>query len=341
MRFTRSACTLIASAAVVLGAAAAGAQEHTLRIQTHHSAESTVGEAAAQFFDDVETMSGGRIVFEPFYSSSVVKSVETFDAVLNGILDADLTAGSYQTGKDTAFQFVGDPMGGYDTPWQLYAFVYVGGGLEEARELYASFGMHLVGFHIAASESLASTRPLAGVADLQGFKFRSPPGMETMIFAKLGASPIVMDFTEVFTALEAGLIEGADMANLDVNRSAGLHDVAKHATYPGFHSTPANHFAIRQDVWDAMSEDLQRIVEVGHQKFAFRLTLTGSVATEEAARQLEAEGVTLHDWSVEDRAAYRKAALASWDEFADSDAARELVQMHKDFIEVIGLAGAE
>ena len=53
-----------------------------------------------------------------FYSSSVVKSVETFDAAATGILDCDMTGGGYQTGKNPAFQFAGDLLGGYQHPYQ-------------------------------------------------------------------------------------------------------------------------------------------------------------------------------------------------------------------------------
>lgn len=327
-----------ATAALALTVTGAMAQaEFTLRIQTHHSPESISGQAIAQFYDDVEAMSDGRIAIEPFYASAVVKSPETFDAAINGILDGDMTSGAYQTGKDTAFQFIGDPMGGYDTPWQMYAFLYEGGGLEKAQELYNELGMQLIGWHIAAPESLASTRSIANPAELEGWKFRSPPGMETQIFAKLGASPIVMDFTEVFTSLESGIIEGADMSNLAVNKSAGLYDVAGYATYPGFHSMPADHFAIRKDLWDSMPEDLQRIIEVAMQKMAFRLALTGSVATQQAANALREEGVSVLNWSEEDRRTFRQASLAAWDEFAKSDDARELIEMHKDFQRQIGL----
>jgi TRAP-type mannitol/chloroaromatic compound transport system substrate-binding protein len=90
------------------------AQEHTLRIQTHYAPESVSGKLAAQFVDDIQVMAGGRLKIEMFYSSSVVKSVETFDAAATGILDGDMTGGAYQTGKNPAFQFVGDIMGGYD-----------------------------------------------------------------------------------------------------------------------------------------------------------------------------------------------------------------------------------
>ncbi|WP_420394116.1 TRAP transporter substrate-binding protein [Acuticoccus sp.] len=333
--------TLVAGTAVAALASGALAQdaEFTLRIQTHLSPESLSGRSAAQFFDDVTTMSGGRIAIEPFYSSAVVKSVETFDAAVNGILDADMTGGAYQTGKDPAFQFVGDPMGGYDTPWQMYAFLYNGGGLEAAQALYNEYGMQLIGWWIPGQESLASSSPIADPAALENWKFRSPPGMETMIFANLGASPIVMDFTEVFTALESGIIEGTDHSNLSTSQSVGIYDVVKHATYPGFHSMPADHLAIRKDVWDAMPEDLQRILDVAMQKLAFRTTLAYQVDIQRAANELEAAGVTMHDWSEEDRRTFRDAAIAAWDEFATTEQSKAMVEQHKEFLTTIGLFG--
>jgi TRAP-type C4-dicarboxylate transport system substrate-binding protein len=282
-------------------------------------------------------MSGGRIDIEPFYSSAVVKSVETFDAAINGILDGDMTGGAYQTGKDPAFQFVGDPMGGYDTPWQMYAFLYYGGGLEKARELYEEYNMYLLGWWIPGPESLASSEPLTGPEAFVDWKFRSPPGMQTKIFENLGASPIVMDFTEVFTALESGIIEGADASNLATNLSIGVYDVVGHATYPGFHSMPADHLAINLDVWNSLPEDLQRIMEVAMQKLAFRTTLAGQVQIQEAAQTLREQGVTLHDWSAEDRGAYRAAAIDAWEEFATTDIAKEIIAMHQDFQRNIGL----
>ena len=61
-----------------------------------------------------------------------------------------------------------------------------------------------------------------------------------MVFANLGASPIVMDFTEIFTALETGIIDGADASNIATNVSLGLYDIVKHTNYPGFHSMPSD-----------------------------------------------------------------------------------------------------
>ena len=234
-------------AIVAMGmAVSAQAQEHTLRIQTHYAPETPSGQLAQQFVDDVETMSGGRLDIEMFFSSSVVGSVETFDAAATGILDGDMTGGAYQTGKNPAFQFVGDIMGGYDTPWQQYAWLYHGGGYEAANELYNQFNMQLIGWWVYGQESLSSSAPLAGPEDLVDWKFRSPPGLETEIFAELGASPIVMDFTEIFTALETGIIDGADASGLANNVGLGLYDLVDHATFPGFHSMPSDHLAIPQ-----------------------------------------------------------------------------------------------
>ena len=119
---------LVSVAAAALLAAPAAAQSVTLRIQTHYAPETVSGKLAGQFVDDVQTMSGGDIKIEMFYSSSVVATVETFDAAANGILDCDMTGGAYQTGKNAGFQFVGDIMGGYDTPYQQLSWLYHGGG---------------------------------------------------------------------------------------------------------------------------------------------------------------------------------------------------------------------
>ncbi|MGF1624931.1 MAG: TRAP transporter substrate-binding protein [Alphaproteobacteria bacterium] len=319
-------------------AAAAQAQEYTLRIQTHYAPETPSGQLAQQFVDDVETMSGGRLDIEMFFSSSVVGSVETFDAAASGILDGDMTGGAYQTGKNPAFQFVGDIMGGYDTPWQQYAWLYYGDGYEAANALYNQYNMQLIGWWVYGQESLASSKPLAGPEDLVDWKFRSPPGLETEIFAELGASPVVMDFTEVFTALETGIIDGADASGLANNRGLGLHDLVNHATFPGFHSMPSDHLAIRKDAWDALPEDIQAIISVAMQKLAFQTALMFEVKNNEAAAALTAEGVVLHDWSAEDRAVFRNAAQAMWQVWADrTPEARALVDSHVAFMTTLGL----
>ena len=327
---------LTAGALALVGTTAL-AQTTTLRIQTHYAPETVSGKLAAEYVDNVQTMSNGDIAIEMFYSSSVVGSVETFDAAATGILDCDMTGGGYQTGKNPAFQFVGDIMGGYSTPYQQLSWLYYGGGLEDAQALYNTYDMQLVGWWVYGQESLASTKPIAGPEDLKDWKFRSPPGMETKIFEKLGASPIVMDFTEIFTALETGIIDGADASGIANNVGLGLYDIAGHANFPGFHSMPSDHLACNKAVWDGMPEHHRRIMSVAMESLALRTALTFEKANAEAVAKLRADGITIHEWSAEDLQMFRDAAQATWPEFATTPEAEALVASHLEYLGQLGL----
>lgn len=330
--------TLAALAVTGLMTGAALAETTKLRIQTHYAPETVSGKLAANFIDDVQVMSNGEIEIEMFYASSVVKSVETFDAAATGILDCDMTGGAYQTGKNPAFQFVGDIMGGYDTPYQQLSWLYHGDGFAAADSLYGKYGMKLVGWWVYGQESLTSTKPLAGPNDLKDWKFRSPPGLETEIFANLGAKPIVMDFTEIFTALETGIIDGADASGIANNVGLGLYDLGKHTNYPGFHSMPSDHLACNKAKWDAMPEHHRRIMDTAMQKLALQTALTFEVKNAEAAASLPAKGVTIYNWSAEDRAAFRAAAQKAWDGWAaKTPEADALVKSHRAYLKQLGL----
>ena len=163
----------IAAVAIVSVALFGSANAKTLKIETHFTASSPNGEVAAQFAKNVEM----------FYSSSVTgKSAEVFNSAQTGIIDCDMTGAGYQTGKNAAFQFAGDVMGGYDNPYQQYDFLKFPGAQEAVDALYNKYGMTLIGWWIPGHESLISSKPIPDVASIKDFKFRSPPGMESMIF---------------------------------------------------------------------------------------------------------------------------------------------------------------
>ncbi|MEL6947827.1 MAG: TRAP transporter substrate-binding protein [Pseudomonadota bacterium] len=343
MTLMKRMTTALLGTAVAMGVAGAAfadghAKTTNLRIQTHYAPETVSGKLAAQYMEDIQTMSNGEIKVEMFYSSSVVKSVETFDAAATGILDCDMTGGGYQTGKNPAFQFVGDIMGGYDTPYQQLSWLYYGGGEAAAQKLYNKYGMELIGWWVYGQESFASSKPIAKVADFKDWKFRSPPGMETKIFEKLGAKPIVMDFTEIFTALESGIIDGADASGLANNVGLGLYDIVKYANFPGFHSMPSDHLACNKAVFDAMPAHHQRIMKVAMEALALRTALTFEKKNAEAAAELRAKGVTLSQWAPEELQKFRDAAQATWPEFATTPEAKDLVEAHLAYLRQLGLA---
>ena len=333
----RRASTGAATAvALAIAAGAAGAAETNLRIQTHFSPETLSGQMAAEFIEDITAMSNGEIKVEMFYSSAVVKSAETFDAAATGILDCDMTGGSYQTGKNPAFQFAGDLMGGYLNPYQQMAWLLHGGGYDQLNELYNAHNMEFIGWWIPGPESLSSTRPIRNTEDFKNWKFRSPPGMATLVFKNLGASPIVMDFNEIFTALESGIIDGADAANLTNNVGLGLYDIAEHTNYPGFHSMPADHLTCRKDVWDAMPAHHQAILKIAMQALAMRNATANEVKNAKTAKELRAKGINLYEWTPEELAKYRAAVQAGWTEFATTPEAKSLLESHISFLKDLG-----
>ena len=332
---------LLGATAVMACLGSAALADHTsLTIATTTTAESTTGELIQQFEKDVRQMSDGDIDVQIFYSGSLVKASETFDAVINGVASCDMTNGSYQTGKNPAFQFVADVMGGYDTPLQFMSWIYYGGGKQAINKLYNSYNMQFVGAFMGGQESLVSSRPLKGVEDLKGFKFRSPPGMESEIFASLGAKPVVMDFNEIFTSLETKIIDGADASTLTNNFRLGLYDVVHETTFPGFHSMSADHLACNKDVWEAMPKAHQVILESAMQKLSMNLMMKTLVLNGEAAAKAPKVGLNLYDWSKEDRATFRAAAKSRWQEWAKkTPETAELVKSHVDFLDRIGLGG--
>lgn len=322
---------------LILGYGVSVAQT-TLRMQNHQNETSLYGVALKKFVEDVHLMSGGDLKIEMFYNSSVVPTSDTFDAAKSGILDCDVTNGSYQTGKNEAFQFVSDTMGGYDTPMQYQSWVERGGGREAINELYAPHNMTFVGAHIGGQESLNSTRPLRGINDLENFKFRSPPGMESDIFASLGAKPVVMDFTEIITALESGIIDGADAASLAINMGIGIYDVAKHTTFPGFHSMAADHLACRTDKWNSLTDRERRIIESAYKNVAFDVITQTILDNGEALAKAPGIGLTIYDWSPEDRAKFRSASQAAWQDWGSrTPEAKKMVESHERFLKRIGL----
>ena len=98
--------TLTMVAAVVATAGIADAK--TLKFQM----SSNAGDWAHTYMNNaaplLETMTGGSLKIEALPTKSVVPHRETIDAVANGILDGDMNAIAYFSGRDPAFAIMGD-----------------------------------------------------------------------------------------------------------------------------------------------------------------------------------------------------------------------------------------
>ena len=101
---------------------------------------------------------------------------------------------------------------------------------------------------------------------------------------------------------------------------------------------PSDHLACNLDVWNGLTESQRRIIETAWQKLSFQMALYNDRANAEAAAALTAQGVTLHDWSSEDRATFRAAAQEAWADWATrSPEAGALVESHISYMTQLGL----
>ncbi len=310
--------TFTTTVAALAFATTAAAQDMALRFQSSDNAGTAAFEIQQEWAARVGEVSDGRITVEMLPVGSIVEYNETLDAVGAGILDGHITDSSYFTGKDAAFALIGNPVGAYSSPEELRAFFNEGGGTELYNEILEPYGVHFIGPAAQPAEAIPSTVPIDSVADLQGVKMRAPEGMVQSVFAAAGAAPVNLPQSEVFTSLDKGVIAAADATTLATNHSMGLHDVAQHPIWPGFHSLPLNEVSINAETWNSMSAEDQQMLTETVAWYAETLAERIGQRDEEVAEELRAtEGVTIHTWSEDAKREFRQIAQEQWAPFAE------------------------
>lgn len=332
--------TILASVATLAVASAAWAQDsYDLKFQSSDNSGTAAFEVQQAWAEHVGEMSDGRIKVEMLPVGSIVEYNETLDAVGAGILSGHITDSSYFTGKDPAFALIGNPVGAYSSPEELRAFFTEGGGTDLYNEILNPYGVQFIGPAAQTPESVPSKVPIDSVEDLQGVKIRAPEGMVQTTFAAAGASPVNLPQSEVFTSLDKGVISAADATTLATNDSMGLHDVAKHPIYPGFHSLPLNEVSINKATWDEMSPEDQQILTDSVAWYADELATRIRARDEAVAEELRASGdVTLHAWSEEEKKKFRQIAQEQWEAFAQqSENAQKVYEALSSYLQSRGL----
>ncbi|USJ27371.1 TRAP transporter substrate-binding protein [Ensifer adhaerens] len=311
---------LIGAFAVVTAIGLAGtalAQEFTFRFQSSDPAGNPNFEYQKGWTDLVAERSGGKVKIELLPVGSVVEYNETLDAVAGGILDGQICDSSYWAGKDPAFGLISNPVGAWSDPAQMIDFVENGGGKEIMQELLGSYGLHFIGVSTPGLEAFVSRVPLDGVDDLKGLKMRAPEGPIANVFAAAGAAPVNLPSSEVYTSIDKGVVDAADYSVFSVNQAQGLNGVAKHPVYPGFHSLPLVEVSMNMAKWEALPDDLKKILEETVKEFQQTQINGLKAADQKAVEAAKAEGsITIHDWSAEERAKFRKLGVAEWENIA-------------------------
>jgi tripartite ATP-independent transporter DctP family solute receptor len=97
-------------------------------------------------------------------------------------------------------------------------------------------------------------------ADLEGVKLRMPSGEAWLFLGKaLGANPVPMAFTEVYTALQTGAIDGQDNP-LPSDKDSKFYEVTNQIVLTS-HLVDWNFLSIGKKVWDKFTPEQQKIVQ--------------------------------------------------------------------------------
>lgn len=309
----------------VVGVVLAGsalAQDYSFRFQSSDPAGNANFILQQSWAEDVSERTGGKVAIELLPVGTIVAHTETQDAVAAGILDGHFTDTSYFAGKEPAFGLIANPVGAWSDPMQMFDFMENGGGKELMNELMEPYGLHFIGATTPGLEAFLSKVPLDGVDDLQGLKMRAPEGMVQRVFAAAGAAPVNLPGSEVFTSLDKGVIDAADYTVFSTNHSQGMHDIAMHPVYPGFHSMPLVEVSINKATWDSLPADIQSALEQSVSDFARMQVSTLAERDAAAVAEATASGsVTVHDWPAAERAKFRTIAKGEWETAAGASEA--------------------
>jgi TRAP-type C4-dicarboxylate transport system substrate-binding protein len=312
---TRTFTITLAAALTLSGAAVA--QDYSFRFQSSDPAGNPNFALQKEWAESVSEMSDGRIEVEMLPVESIVAHNETQDAIAAGILDGHITDTSYFSGKDPAFGLIANPVGAWSDPQQMFDFMEASGAAL-MNELVEPYGLHFIGATTPGLEAFVSKVPLEGVDDLKGLKLRAPEGLVQQVFAAAGAAPVNLPGSEVFTSLDKGVIDAADYTVFSTNQAQGMHDVAPHPVYPGFHSMPLVEVSMNLEKWNALPDDLKQVMEESVKQFAQDQVAALKAADEAAVEEAKAGGeITVHDWSDEERAKFRQIAMGEWEKVAE------------------------
>jgi len=184
-------------------------------------------------------------------------------------------------------------------------------------------GYHILGYFENGFRNITNnTRPIDVPSDLEGIKLRTPKGSwRVKMFKLYGANPTPMAFSDVFTALKTGVIDGQENPYAQI-ASAKFQEVQKYLSKTGHVYTPAyiltskKHYAkLPQDVRDELET-----CAASTQAFVYKRAAELEV---ELLKVIEDAGVEVID---PDKDAFIAASKPIYDEFAETvEGGRELI----------------
>jgi tripartite ATP-independent transporter DctP family solute receptor len=307
-RFHHLAPLALAGALLLAGAADATAQIQTRTLR--FAAASNKGHpqvlGVEKFAELVAQKSGGKITVRPFPGGQLGPDIQVVSAMQGGTVDLNVMNASLLAGNVKEMAALDLPFL-FNTAEEADAVIDGPLGRKLMDKLPAKGLVGLAYWDLGFREMHTRTKPIARADDFRGLKMRViPTPIYVELMNALGANAVPMPFTETYTALEQGAIDG--MTNPLLNIPDGKYnEVSKHLTLTNHMYTPQIVIASKR-TWDKLSDEEKAILQSAATETA---AFQRKVAREEAAKvldQLKKGGMTVHELPPEEIAKLREKA---------------------------------
>ena len=227
MRFTTLTSAAVLAVALGLGSGIAQAQEMKLRLGHVGDPADPRHQACETFAEIAKKESNGRINVRIFPASSLGDYKQMQEGLQQGTIDIVLES------IGTLSRFY-PPAGIESMPYlfdgyEHYVSVWNGNvGKKLKADMAKEANFLILGHMFRGARELTSNKPVKSIDDLQGLKIRVSPMKERLVTWKtFGANPTPMGFSEVFTALQQGVIDAQENP-LATIKGSSMYEVQKY-----------------------------------------------------------------------------------------------------------------
>ena len=252
---------LIGSLLVIGSVVVASSALATQTLQLSHSAAegNPKWEASELFAKLVEAATDGEIKIDVGGNSQYGDDMEAISQLRLGTLALSANAQGSTSSVVPQFSVLGLPFlfDSLPTAWR----VMDGPVGDELKRLAEENGLILLSMWDNGIRHVSNNaRPVESPEDLVGLKIRTPPDEMTVdIFEALGANATPMNFSELYIALQQGVVDGQENPLMNIY-SSKLYEVQSYISMTGhkYESTP---LLMSKAVWNTLSPEHQQAIQ--------------------------------------------------------------------------------
>lgn len=301
--FTHHLLAVAALAAVMPLAA----QAESMKLTLGHGAApgNPRHEASVKFAQVLKAKTNGRIEVQVAPSAQLGDDAAMVTALRTGALDLSANSQGAVSSAVPEYAAFGMPFL-FATP--AAAFRLLDGPLgKELAEKSGAKGLVVLGYWDNGIRHMTSSkRPITKVDDMKGLKMRTPPDTVLVdIMQSLGAEAQQIKFSELYVALQQGVVDGQENPLVNIHASK-LYEVQKHLALTShmFQMTP---FLMSKRTWDRLSEaDRKAVTEAAAEATAFQRK-TSQEADDKLLSDLKSKGMQV---TTIDKSAFAKATAS-------------------------------